>query len=75
MKLTPRETQVCRLMIRGLASKRIADALGIGLRTVDDHRAAVLKAYGAHNTTELLHTIVKHNRAAACPVCGRGEAQ
>ena len=36
-ELTPRETKVLELLIKGLANKQIADALGISEYTVKDH--------------------------------------
>lgn len=40
-ELTPREAEVCRLMAFGLKNHRIAKDLGISVKTLDIHRAAV----------------------------------
>ena len=38
--LTPRESEVLRMVAKGLASKQIASRLGLSSRTVDNHVAA-----------------------------------
>ncbi len=55
--LTPREKQVCDLVVRGYSSEDIAMSLGISHRTVDDHRQAILKKYGVRNAVELVRTV------------------
>lgn len=35
--LTPRESEIARLIARGLSRKAIADQLGISIHTVDQH--------------------------------------
>jgi two-component system response regulator FixJ len=52
-ELSPRQRQVCALVIQGLPSKEIAYRLGIGYRTVEDHRSAVLVRVGARSVREL----------------------
>jgi FixJ family two-component response regulator len=51
--LTPREKDVARLMRQGWANKRIADALQIGVRAVETHRAKVYEKAWVANPTEL----------------------
>lgn len=50
--LTPRETEVLRLMAEGLDNKSIADRLGIGLNTVRGHVQTVLEKLDAHSKLE-----------------------
>jgi FixJ family two-component response regulator len=51
--LTPREKDVARLLRQGWASKLVADALDLGVRTVDFYRAQVFEKLWVSNPTEL----------------------
>lgn len=52
LPLTPRQKGVLELLARGLSNKEIARELNIGVDTVKDHVAAVLKALGANSRTQ-----------------------
>lgn len=52
--LTPRQTEVLRLITAGLGHKQIARRLGISARAVDDHFAAMRARTGARNNGELI---------------------
>ncbi|HEX9670979.1 MAG TPA: response regulator transcription factor [Thermoanaerobaculia bacterium] len=52
--LTPREREVFHLVIEGKTTKEIARALGISLKTADNHRSRVLAKLNLHNTAELV---------------------
>ncbi|MCY4746645.1 response regulator transcription factor [Pelomonas sp. UHG3] len=52
LPLTPRQKGVLDLLSRGLSNKEIARELNIGVDTVKDHVAAVLKALGANSRTQ-----------------------
>jgi FixJ family two-component response regulator len=52
--LTAREREVMDLAVSGLASKVIAQRLGISHRTVELHRSRVLEKLGAESMTELI---------------------
>lgn len=51
--LTEREREVMRLSIEGRTSKEIAQLLSISYRTVESHRAHILRKTGASNLIEL----------------------
>ena len=51
--LSTRESHVLRLVAEGRPSKEIAERLGISLRTVDSHRAALIRKTGMHSVAEL----------------------
>jgi DNA-binding NarL/FixJ family response regulator len=51
--LSEREIDVLRLVAEGCSSKEIGDRLGISVRTVDSHRAALIKKTGMHSVAEL----------------------
>jgi two-component system, LuxR family, response regulator FixJ len=51
---TAREWQVFDLLITGLSSKQIAYKLGISSRTVEIHRANLMRKAGVRNTASLI---------------------
>ncbi len=53
-RLTPRETEVFALVVTGMLNKQIADALGIGEKTVKVHRARVMEKMQAGSVAELV---------------------
>lgn len=57
--LTPREREVMRLVCEGMYTKEIADALSISIKTVEHHRAGVMKKLGLQNTVELVRYAVR----------------
>jgi len=63
-KLTPRQTQVLRLICnRGLSNKAIANILKISESTVKIHISSILKEYGVKNRTQLV--LACHNQLRA----------
>jgi len=55
--LTPKERVALAQIIRG-ASKKAARTLGISPRTIDFHRANLLKKLGARNAADLVHKVL-----------------
>ncbi|MFH4893996.1 response regulator transcription factor [Vibrio sp. Y42_MX_L11] len=53
--LTPREKEILRLIIAGKRNIRIADELCIAMRTVEVHRANLLKKFSAKTVAELAY--------------------
>lgn len=53
--LTPRELQVLRLLARGLSNKRMAGELGVSQRTIEIHRAHVMRKMRARSVAQLVH--------------------
>jgi two-component system CheB/CheR fusion protein len=53
--LTPRQRQVMNLVIEGNRNKEIAAVLGASQRTIENHRAAVMKKVGARSLSQLIH--------------------
>jgi DNA-binding NarL/FixJ family response regulator len=51
--LTPRETEVLRLVAKGLTARRIAERLGLSPRTVENHVQNVLGKLQLTNRVEL----------------------
>ena len=56
-ELTEREAEVMRLVIEGHPNKRIADALGISVRTVEVHRARVFEKMDVKSAVELANRL------------------
>ena len=52
--LTTRQMQVLKQLIEGRQNKNIAFNLGISVRTVEVHRARMMKHLGVKNLTELI---------------------
>jgi PAS domain S-box-containing protein len=57
-ELTPREREVAALLMDGLTSKEIGKALAISHRTVEIHRARLMRKYQAHSTPDLVHRLL-----------------
>jgi DNA-binding NarL/FixJ family response regulator len=51
--LTPTEVQVLRMIGKGMSRTQIAETLHRSVKTVDTHRAAIMKKLGVHDRTEL----------------------
>lgn len=60
-RLSRRERAVMELLVQGLANKLIAAELDIGIRTVESHRANVLKKMGAPSLSELTRLHLRLN--------------
>lgn len=56
--LTPRESLILAEIVRGRSSKEVARELQISPRTVEFHRANLLKKFGAKNTAELVRLVL-----------------
>src|SRR5260370_1439197 len=57
-KLPPRERQVLGLVVKGNSNKPIAKILDVGQRTVEPHRARVMKQLGARSIAQLIRLAI-----------------
>jgi len=57
-ELTPREREVAAQLLKGLTSKEIGRTLEISHRTVEIHRARLMRKYGAATTAELVQKLI-----------------
>ena len=57
--LTPRETEVVKLVAEGMSTQEIADTLVIAVKTVERHRANVLAKLGMRYRTELTRYAIR----------------
>ena len=58
--LTLREIEVVQLLGDGKSNKEVADALGISTRTVEQHRAHMMRRFGFRSFTELLRYAIRN---------------
>ena len=58
LDLTPKERLILAEVVKGHSSKEVARALDISPRTVEFHRANLLKKFGAKNTAELVRKVL-----------------
>ncbi|SFA80629.1 two component transcriptional regulator, LuxR family [Amycolatopsis marina] len=59
-QLTERETDVLRLVAKGLTARQIADRLVISHRTVENHVQSTLRKLQLHNRVELARYAIEH---------------
>jgi two-component system response regulator NreC len=52
--LTDREKEVLHLLAEGRSNKEVATLLGLGLSTVETHRANLMQKLSLHNTAEIV---------------------
>lgn len=61
VSLTPRERDVLGLVVKGRTSKQIADVLCLSPRTIDHHRANLLKKFKMKNTVDLVKYVIENS--------------
>lgn len=52
--LSKKEKEVLKLLVEGMSSRQIADNLDLSVRTVDNHRANMMRRLQVHNAAELV---------------------
>jgi DNA-binding NarL/FixJ family response regulator len=57
--LTPRQREILQLVAEGFSSKEIAHRLGLGLRTVESHRAELMDRLGIRDLTGLVRYAIR----------------
>jgi len=60
--LTPREREIAALLVQGKTSKVIARETDLSPRTVEMHRAKLMKKFSAATSSELVHKLVGMTR-------------
>lgn len=68
-RLTPRETQVMHYVVDGLANKQVAARLGLSERTVEIHRAQVMRKLEVESVADLVRVALQaqDSRGSASP--------
>ena len=62
--LSPRETEILRLIARGLTNRAIARALGIAPRTADQHVHSIFIKAGVKSRAEAVRYALMHGLAS-----------
>lgn len=60
-RLTPREREIVQLLAEGKSSKELAGILGISVKTVEAHRANVMRKLELHSVSEVVRYAVKNH--------------
>src|SRR5581483_35755 len=63
LELTPREIEVVQLIVKGALSKEIAEKMGLSIKTVDTHRASVMRKLQLHTTKDLIRYAIRNHIA------------
>ena len=58
--LTPRETEVLKLIVQGYTNRQIGEELNISVRTAESHRANLSDKLGLHSRVELVRYAREH---------------
>jgi PAS domain S-box-containing protein len=61
-ELTPREREIAAFLVEGRTSKTIARETGLSPRTVEMHRAKLMRKFNASTSSELVHKLMGVNR-------------
>lgn len=59
--LSPREKEVLQMLAEGYPNKDIAEKLNVSLKTVETHRANIMRKMDFHNITDLILYAVRNN--------------
>lgn len=66
--LSPRQRQVMDMIVEGKSNKVIAGQLGIREKTVEVHRAQLMRKLGVSNVAALVHVVVENRADRGKPV-------
>jgi FixJ family two-component response regulator len=70
-RLTPREREVMRHLVDGHSNRTIATDLTLSVRTVEAHRAEVLRKVGVRSAAGLVRVVLLSQRATEAAAGGR----
>ena len=59
-RLSAREREIVQLIAEGKTNNGIADALGIGVRTAENHRASIMRKLGAESVADLVRYAIRN---------------
>lgn len=58
--LTPREREIVQLLAEGKSNKEVASTLGISPKTIETHRANIMRKLNLHSVSELVRFAVRN---------------
>jgi len=58
--LTPREREILKYIVLGQTNPRIAGALSLSVKTVEWHRANLMRKLGVHTVADLVRYALRH---------------
>jgi len=58
--LTPREREIVQLLAEARSNKEVAAALGISVKTVETHRASIMRKLGITSIVDLVHYAIRN---------------
>jgi DNA-binding NarL/FixJ family response regulator len=64
-RLSTREREILQMLAEGKSNKAVADALGISIRTVEAHRANILRKLKLDSVAALVRYAIRHRLVAA----------
>lgn len=64
-RLTTREREVVRLIAEGQSSKEVGEALDMSVKTVETHRANVMRKLQVHSVSELVRYAIRNQIVSA----------
>jgi DNA-binding NarL/FixJ family response regulator len=60
-RLSPRESEIVKLVAESKSNKEVANILNISVKTVESHRAHIMEKLGLHSVTELVRYAIRNN--------------
>jgi DNA-binding NarL/FixJ family response regulator len=64
-RLTDREREIVQLLAEGASNKEVADSLGISVKTVETHRAAIMKKMKFKSFSDLVRYAIRNHIISA----------
>ncbi len=61
LRLTPRQREIVQLLAEGKNSREIAAMLGTTFKTVETHRANIMRRLECHSVTELVRYAIRND--------------
>jgi DNA-binding NarL/FixJ family response regulator len=59
--LTPREREIVQLLAEARSNKEVATTLGISVKTVETHRASIMRKLGITSIVDLVHYAIRNH--------------